>query len=96
MTQRHLARGRRRPTWLSTLTVVAALLMAAARVYVGAHFPPDVVAGLAVGAVVTTAVLVAARRPSQQLVARVAVRLDPTPLVWLAHGSDRAPRAARR
>src|SRR6476659_4945324 len=37
---------------LGLVAVVLAVLMALARVYVGAHFPLDVVAGLAVGAVV--------------------------------------------
>jgi undecaprenyl-diphosphatase len=40
---------------LGLLTAALAVLMAAARVYVGAHFPADVVAGLLVGAVVCTA-----------------------------------------
>jgi membrane-associated phospholipid phosphatase len=38
---------------LGIVAVLAALLMAFARVYVGAHYPADVVAGLLVGAVVT-------------------------------------------
>jgi membrane-associated phospholipid phosphatase len=37
---------------LGTVAALAALLMAFARVYIGAHFPLDVLAGLAVGAVV--------------------------------------------
>ncbi len=38
---------------LGLVAVVAALLMAFARVYVGAHYPGDVLAGLAIGAAVT-------------------------------------------
>ena len=38
---------------LGLIALAAALLMAFARVYVGAHFPLDVVAGLLVGAAVT-------------------------------------------
>lgn len=36
-----------------TVAVVAAVALAASRVYVGAHYPGDVVAGLAVGALVS-------------------------------------------
>ena len=40
---------------LGAVAVLAALLMACARVYVGAHFPLDVVIGLVFGAAVTVA-----------------------------------------
>lgn len=40
---------------LGSVAVVLALMMAAARVYVGAHYPADVVAGLGLGAVVLVA-----------------------------------------
>ena len=49
--------------WLGGLTVVAAVVMALARVYVGAHFPLDVIVGLLFGAVVTTVGFLALRRP---------------------------------
>ena len=39
---------------LGLAAVAAAVLMAATRVYVGAHYPGDVLAGLALGAVVAT------------------------------------------
>lgn len=45
---------------LGLLAVGLALLMAATRVYVGAHYPVDVLAGLALGALVTLAVVLSA------------------------------------
>lgn len=54
--------------WLGTITGVAALLMAFDRVYVGAHFPLDVVAGLLLGALVTVAGHRALRVPLTRLV----------------------------
>jgi membrane-associated phospholipid phosphatase len=44
---------------LGIVATVLAVLMAAARVYVGAHYPADVVAGLALGALVAVAVQLA-------------------------------------
>jgi membrane-associated phospholipid phosphatase len=46
---------------LGMIALLAAVAMAFARVYVGAHYPLDVVAGLTLGAVVTTAGLLAVR-----------------------------------
>jgi membrane-associated phospholipid phosphatase len=48
-----------------------AVLMAFARVYVGVHFPQDVVAGLAVGAAVSAVVWLALRVPVTHLVERL-------------------------
>jgi len=62
---------------LGVLTGVLALLMAAARVYVGAHYPGDVVAGLLLGAVVVAVGGLAGiplLRATVQLVARSPLR----------------------
>ncbi|MEW1722128.1 phosphatase PAP2 family protein [Streptomyces sp. NPDC093109] len=47
---------------LAAVAVPAALLMAASRVWVGAHYPHDVVLGLVVGALAAGALMTAARR----------------------------------
>ncbi|HCA84904.1 MAG TPA: hypothetical protein DEQ61_05065 [Streptomyces sp.] len=61
---------------LGALAVVAALAMAASRVWVGAHYPHDVAAGLLVGAVVALLLALALRSRSEAL----ARRLTATPL----------------
>lgn len=60
---------------LGLFAAVAALLMAFARVYVGAHFPVDVLAGLAVGGVLAMLVQLAA-----PALAELLLRLEATPL----------------
>ncbi|HET7900612.1 MAG TPA: phosphatase PAP2 family protein [Candidatus Nanopelagicales bacterium] len=73
----------RRLGWIAS---VLAVLMAITRVYVGAHWPLDVVAGLALGAAVSAAVVLLLRRPVARLVDRVATtRL--APLVRAAQGA---------
>ncbi|MGN6251532.1 MAG: phosphatase PAP2 family protein [Marmoricola sp.] len=63
---------------LGVLASVLAVLMAFARVYVGAHYPLDVVAGLALGALVVVAGYAALRRPLERAVAALSgTRLRP-------------------
>ena len=61
---------------LGLVAIVAALAMAFARVYVGAHYPGDVVAGLALGATVT----VAANQLGVRLIEAVVTAASKTPL----------------
>jgi undecaprenyl-diphosphatase len=75
-----LLAGRR----LGVLAVAMAVLMAFARVYVGAHFPLDVIAGLAVGAVVCAATYLVVRPLLRWLV----VTLERTPLRVLLTGAE--------
>ncbi|WP_411152829.1 phosphatase PAP2 family protein [Streptomyces sp. A30] len=63
---------------LGAVAVVAACVMAVSRVWVGAHYPHDVVAGVAVGAVVALLAMTALRRNPQALAQRIAAsRLRP-------------------
>jgi membrane-associated phospholipid phosphatase len=59
----------RRLGWAAT---VAGLLLAGDRVYIGAHYPADVVAGLALGAAVAVIGWLALRRPLVALVGALA------------------------
>ncbi|WP_300680584.1 phosphatase PAP2 family protein [Nocardioides sp.] len=63
---------------LGLITVGLAILMAAARVYIGVHFPLDVIAGLLVGGVVALGTFFVLRPLLLRLVALVAH----TPLRW--------------
>jgi undecaprenyl-diphosphatase len=57
---------------LGVVAAVAAVLMAFARVYVGAHFPVDVLAGLVLGGAVAALGWLLLRRPLELLLTRVA------------------------
>ncbi|MCI3244864.1 MULTISPECIES: phosphatase PAP2 family protein [Streptomyces] len=52
---------------LGAVAVVAACAMAASRIWVGAHYPHDVVAGVAVGLLVALLVMAALRRKMQAI-----------------------------
>lgn len=56
---------------LAVVATVVGVLLAADRVYVGVHYPGDVMAGLAVGAVVALVGWLVVRRPLTALVARL-------------------------
>ncbi|GAA0434167.1 phosphatase PAP2 family protein [Streptomyces luteireticuli] len=63
---------------LGLLTAVAALAMAASRVWVGVHYPHDVAAGVAVGALTAAVLAVLVRRCSDAVARRLtATRLRP-------------------
>ncbi len=64
---------------LGTVAVVAAVFMAFTRVYVGAHYPGDVVAGFALGG----AVAYGCHRLLTPLLTNAARSLAGTPLRWL-------------
>jgi undecaprenyl-diphosphatase len=67
---------------LGVVAALAAVLMAAARVYVGAHYPLDVLAGLVLGALVAGLGWYALRTPLTLLTARL--RRVPQIDVWCA------------
>ena len=56
---------------LGIIAALAALVMGFARIWVGAHYPHDVVAGFVVGAAVAVPVMLAARRYAPPLVVRL-------------------------
>ncbi|CAN5360807.1 phosphatase PAP2 family protein [soil metagenome] len=72
---------------LAVAAAVAAVLMAATRVYVGAHFPGDVVVGLLLGAAVTFL----GRLVFQPVITLLLVHLGRTRLRWLVGRAAQAP-----
>ncbi|GAA0599033.1 phosphatase PAP2 family protein [Streptomyces crystallinus] len=62
---------------LGALAVPAALLMAASRVWIGAHYPHDVLAGLAVGAVAALLLTLLAGRAAPLVERLAGTRLRP-------------------
>ncbi|KAA2255482.1 phosphatase PAP2 family protein [Solihabitans fulvus] len=78
--------------WLGAVAVVAAVVMAYSRVFVGAHYPHDALAGLVIGAVVGWLTCVTARR---MLTSQVD-RLRSGPLRSLLVASDVEGRTPRR
>jgi membrane-associated phospholipid phosphatase len=78
---------------LAVLGVLAAVAMGLSRVYVGAHYPHDVLAGLVLGALVGAATVALAWRYATPLVARLRhSRLHPL----LVTGPVRAPAPRAR
>jgi undecaprenyl-diphosphatase len=71
---------------LAVLAAVAAVVMAFARVYIAAHYPQDVLAGLALGAVIGLLGFYLAR----PLLARLVALAARTPLHVLLTGTEPA------
>jgi len=70
---------------LGWITAAAAVLIAFARVYVGVHYPQDVLAGLALGVVVVLIGWLLVRPPLLRLVQA----LERSPLRWAVSGHQR-------
>jgi membrane-associated phospholipid phosphatase len=69
---------------IAITATVLALLLAFARVYVGAHYPGDVAAGLVIGAAIVVVGWLALRQPITALVQRIARQRRLRPLVHSA------------
>ncbi|WP_369171389.1 phosphatase PAP2 family protein [Streptomyces sp. R28] len=87
-----LALTRRALLWL---TAPLALLMAFSRVFVGVHYPHDVAAGLAFGALVAMTAVRLARGPATRLAEAMRAAAAPAFVRWLA-GRERSGPPYRR
>lgn len=73
--------GGRAIRWLAAVSTVFALFIAFARVYVGAHYPGDVAAGLVIGAAIVVLGWLILKRPLTAVVGRFAEARLTRPLV---------------
>ena len=76
-----------RRNWYGKVAMALAVLMAVTRVYVGAHYPTDVIAGLALGSIIAAALA----RPARTVLASVYRRLAVTPLRPLVTAQQPTP-----
>jgi undecaprenyl-diphosphatase len=65
---------------LAWIGVLAALLIAFSRLYLGVHYPHDTLAGLALGAAVSLAGWLVLRGPLTRVAARISGATSPTPV----------------
>ena len=79
---------------LGTIAAVAAVVLAFARVYTGMHYPTDTIAGLLIGAAVTTALILALRRPTTALANTIATGPLRALVTSGTSGHDAHPEAA--
>lgn len=85
--------GTKATRWLAAAGTILALLLAVSRVYVGAHYPGDVTAGLLYGAAISVAGWLLLRRPLSYLANRAAQISPVRPLIIASQPAHRT-RAA--
>lgn len=81
--------GNKATRWLAVIGTVLALLLAFSRVYVGAHYPGDVIAGLVFGAAISVAGWALLRLPLSYLARNAAERRPIRPLIIAAQPAHR-------